>query len=251
MNRLLTRLWYGRFVSNLQGVLAVTYEFRGASLFDAVQQAVGRNTPAVELKKPNKARQKFDFAARARLGSALFVGEGNFSFALALARLKGVTPSSILATAYEEEADLGDTAYDNAAKLLKLGAQVKTGVDATCLSNAIGQRRFRTIIFQFPNVASREALYGQNPNHVLVTRFLKSSRAHLKSGGLVVISTVDSPFYEGAFKMGDAAKKAGFSEPDIYTFNPKDYPAYSHQNTADEESAINEHTAFATFVFSA
>jgi len=152
---------------------------------------------------------------------------------------------------YEEEDDLGDTAYDNAAKLLKLGTQVKTGVDASCLSKTIGQRRFRTIIFQFPNVASREVLYAQNPNHVLVTRFLKSSRAHLKSGGLVVISTVDSPFYEGAFKMDDAAKKTGFATPDIYTFNPKDYPAYSHQNTADEESAINEHTAFATFVLSA
>jgi len=250
MNHLLTRLWYIRFVSKLQGVLFVTYEFRGASLLEAVQQAIGRDAPTVEQKKLNKAPQKFDFAARARLGSALFVGEGNFSFALALARLKGVSPSSLLATAYKNEADLGDTAYDNAAKLLKLGAQVKTGVDATCLSKTIGQRRFRTIIFQLPNVASREVLYGQNPNHVLVTRFLKSGRSHLKSGGLVVISTVDSPFYEGAFKMDDAAKKAGFATPDIYTFNPKDYPAYSHLNTADEESAINEHTAFATFVFS-
>ncbi|WP_299830448.1 Rossmann-like fold-containing protein [uncultured Roseobacter sp.] len=146
---------------------------------------------------------------------------------------------------------MGDTAYDDAAKLLKLGAQVKTGIDATCLSKKIGQRRFRTIIFQFPNVASREALCGQNPNHVLVTHFLKNSRAHLKSGGLVVISTVDSPFYEGAFKTDDAVRKTGFETPDIYTFNPKDYPAYSHQNTADEESAINEHTAFATFVLSA
>jgi len=41
MNYLLTRLWYIRFVSNLQGMLVVTYEFRGASLFDAVQKAVG------------------------------------------------------------------------------------------------------------------------------------------------------------------------------------------------------------------
>nr|WP_227272251.1 hypothetical protein [Roseobacter sp. H9] len=73
----------------------------------------------------------------------------------------------------------------------------------------------------------------------------------MKSVVLVVISTVDSPLYEGAFKMDDAAKKAGFAAPEIYTFTPKDYPAYSHQNTADEEAAINEHTAFAIFVFSA
>jgi hypothetical protein len=73
----------------------------------------------------------------------------------------------------------------------------------------------------------------------------------MKSGGLIIISTVDTPFYEGAFKMDDAAKKAGFAKPDIYTFNPQDYPAYSPPNTADEEAAINEHSAFATFVFSA
>lgn len=83
----------------MQGVVIVTYEFRGTSLLDAVQQAVGHNAPAVEQKKLNKASQKFDIAARARLGSALFVGEGNFSFALALARLEGVSPSSLLASA--------------------------------------------------------------------------------------------------------------------------------------------------------
>ncbi|WP_299778352.1 Rossmann-like fold-containing protein [uncultured Roseobacter sp.] len=101
MNHLLTQLQYIRFVSNLQGVLVVTYEFRGASLLDAVQNAVGRNAPAVEQKKLNKARPKFDFAARVHLGRALFVGEGSFSFALALARLEGVSPSSLLATVYE------------------------------------------------------------------------------------------------------------------------------------------------------
>jgi len=65
-----------------------------------------------------------------------------------------------------------------------------------------------------------------------------------------LLSTVDSPFYEGAFKMDEAARKAGFAAPEIYTFNPKDYPGYTHQNTANEESAADGHTAFATFVFS-
>jgi 25S rRNA (uracil2634-N3)-methyltransferase len=143
-----------------------------------------------------------------------------------------------------------DTAYDNARKLLKLGCNIKTGVDATRRSDTIGKRQFRTIIFQFPNLASRDPRYGQNPNHDLVTRFLKNARNHLKPGGLVVISTVDSPFYEGAFKMDEAGRKAGFSAPAIYTFDPEDYPKYTRQNTANEESAADGHTAFATFVFS-
>jgi len=161
-----------------------------------------------------------------------------------------VPVSSILATAYEAEDDMTDTAYQNARKLIGLGVQVKTGVDATCLSETIGSRRFSTIIFQFPNVASRDPKYGQNSNHVLVSRFLKSSRPHLKRGGVVVISTVDNPFYEGAFKMNEAARKAGFTEPDIYDFDPSDFAGYTHQNSADEDSAIDDHGSFATFAFS-
>ena len=67
---------------------------------------------------------------------------------------------------------------------------------------------------------------------------------------MVVISTVDSAFYEGAFKMDEAARKAGFTAPGIYTFDPKDDPGYTHRNTANKESAADGHTAFASFDFS-
>ncbi|MDR9486209.1 MAG: DUF2431 domain-containing protein [Sediminimonas sp.] len=217
---------------------------------EAVQQAVDRSDLQLSHKKLLKRKEKFDFSARLRLGRVLFVGEGNFSFSLSLAKQKAVSVSSILATAYEAEDDLTDAAYQNAGKLIGLGVQVKTGVDATRLSETIGSRRFATIIFQFPNVASRDPKYVQNPNHVLVSRFLKSSRPHLKRGGVVVISTVDSPFYEGALKMNEAARKAGFAEPDIYDYQPSDFAGYTHQNTADEDSAIDDHGSFATFAFS-
>lgn len=224
------------------------YEFRGTTLQDTVHQAL--QYPDLSTKKLAKVAAKFDFATRMRAGSVLFVGEGNLSFALTMSRKPSVATSSVLATVYEAEEDLTDTAYANARKLLKLGCSVKTGVDATHLSDTIGKRQFRTIIFQFPNVASRDPRYGQNPNHVLVTRFLKNARNYLRPGGMVVISTVDSPFYEGAFKMDEAARKAGFMAPAIYTFDPTYYSGYTHQNTANEESAADDHTAFATFVFS-
>lgn len=96
-------------------------------------------------------------------------------------------------------------------------------MDARHLPDTIGKRQFRTIIFQFPNVTCRESHFGQKPNHVLVTRFLRDARNHLKSGGLVVISTVASPFQEGAFKIYEAAQRAGFAAPAIYTFDPNDY----------------------------
>jgi len=224
------------------------YEFRGTTLQDAVQQAL--QYPDLSTKTLAKVAAKFDFTARVRAGSVLFVGEGNLSFALTMSRKPSVAASSVLATVYEAKEDLTDAAYDNARKLLKLGCSVKTGVDATHLSDTIGKRQFRTIIFQFPNVASRDPRYGQNPNHVLVTQFLKNASNHLRPGGLIAISTVDSPFYEGVFKMDEAARKAGFMAPAIYIFDPKDYLGYTHQNTANEDSAADGHTAFATFVFS-
>ena len=82
------------------------YEFRGSTLLEAVQQAVGRSDLQLAHKKLLKRKGKFDFSARLRLGSSLFVGEGNFSFSLSLAKRKAVPASSILATAYEAEDDM-------------------------------------------------------------------------------------------------------------------------------------------------
>jgi 25S rRNA (uracil2634-N3)-methyltransferase len=146
--------------------------------------------------------------------------------------------------------DLTEAARDNARKLIALGARVRTGVDGTKLADTFSRERFRTVIFQFPNVSSREAHYGQNPNHVMVTRFLKSARDYLSPDGEIVISTVDSPFYEGAFKMLDAAEKAGLAAPRICDFDPSRFPGYMHQNTENEDSALENHVSFATFVFS-
>lgn len=96
------------------------YEFRGSTRLEAVQQAVSRSDLQLSHKKRPKRKGKFDFSARMRLGSVLFVGEGNFSFSLSLAKQKVVPISSILATAYEAEGDLTDMAYQNARKLIGL-----------------------------------------------------------------------------------------------------------------------------------
>lgn len=230
------------------------HEYRGRSLAEAVQLAVSGDrraeAPDLSSKKLLKGRGFYPFGQKAAAGSVLFVGEGNFSFALSLARLRGVEPSSLTVTCYEAEDALGDAAYDNAQKLIRLGTRVRTGMDGTKLSDTFPQKRFRLIIFQFPNVASREALYGQNPNHVMITGFLKSAGDHLTRTGEIVISTVDSPFYEGAFKMHEAAQKAGLSAPVIYNFDPSRFAGYSHQNTENEGSALQNHDTFATFAFS-
>lgn len=85
---------------------------------------------------------------------------------------------------------------------------------------------------------------------MLIAKFLKSAGNYLSNAGEVVITTVDSPFYEGAFKMDEAASKAGYHQPKVFNFNPNLYSGYSHQNTDNEDSALDKHDAFATFTFS-
>lgn len=72
------------------------YEFRGATLQEAVHKAL--RYPALSTKKLAKVAAKFDFTACLRMGNVLFVGEGNLSFALTMSCKPRVPTSSILAT---------------------------------------------------------------------------------------------------------------------------------------------------------
>jgi hypothetical protein len=64
-----------------------------------------------------------------------------------------------------------------------------------------------------------------------------------------MITAVDSPHYEGAFQFEEAAQFAGFSAPESYPFDPSLFSGYAHTNTNDDDSALNEHAKFVTWVF--
>ncbi|MFP4386927.1 MAG: hypothetical protein ACLFP8_07700 [Alphaproteobacteria bacterium] len=51
-------------------------------------------------------------------------------------------------------------------------------------------------------------------------------------------------------ELADAAAAfAGYETPETYPFDPSLFPGYSHTNTNDDESALDEHCRFATWVF--
>ncbi len=190
------------------------------------------------------------FLERMRSGEVLFVGEGNLSFALNIAKRPSITASRMTVTTYEEENHLSKVGQHNALALRRLGASVVPGVDATNLEQRLFYRQFDTIVFQFPNVGSREPEEGRNPNFILVRDFLKSAAKHLRPDGQVLITAVDSPYYHGAFQFDEAAAAAGFSKPDTYCFDPSKLPGYTHTNTNNTDSAIDGHDRFCTWVFS-
>lgn len=183
------------------------------------------------------------------IGNVLLVGEGNLSFSKSLLASDSSRITGMIATTYEAEGSLPDEGKINANFLRRSGAVVMHDIDAMHLEKEFGSHKFDTIIFQFPNVGSREPIHGRNPNYILLRKFLRSAALNLQPTGKVIISTVDSPHYEGAFQFEDAAEFAGFRSPASYPFDPSDFPGYSHVNTNDDGSAIEEHKKFITRVF--
>jgi len=145
--------------------------------------------------------------------------------------------------------EISQETFDNTNALNKLGAHVLFRVDATKLEKSIATCKYDTIIFQFPNVGSREAKYNRNPNHIMIRKFLKSANNYLNPTGKVMITVVENSHYYGAFDFQDAAAFAGYEILMSCAFDPAIFSDYSHQNTKDEDSALEQHKRFATWIF--
>lgn len=184
------------------------------------------------------------------LGNILLVGEGNLSFSKALLRHGLFSRSSLIyATTYESKFSWKNDTPANAWILKRNGVSILDRIDATKLERSFARDSFNTIIFQFPNVGSREPVWGKNPNHILLRRFLSSADKILRPHGKVMVTTVENDYYKGAFQYDDAAKYAGFYIDHIVPFFLRDFIGYSHVNTNDEESALEDHDKFSTRIF--
>ncbi|MGK9052239.1 class I SAM-dependent methyltransferase [Neorhizobium petrolearium] len=202
------------------------------------------------LKRVLDFKAPFDFAAAVKAGPVLLVGEGNLSFSTVLSALASVSASNITATTFQTKDQYSEETSRNARVLYRRGVRTMGGIDATSLSRWFGRRTFDLIVFQFPNVGSREPLYGRNPNHILVRRFLKSAAEHLTLRGRVAITVVNSSHYDGAFDMDGAAERNDYTIPVVYPFYFSDYPGYSHVKTKDDGiSALDKGDEFVTYVF--
>ena len=183
------------------------------------------------------------------LGDTLLAGEGNMSFAKSLLLKPATQITRMIVTIFEKERSLTNEAVNNTNTLKRCGTFVMFGIDATRLEDNFKPDEFDTIIFQFPNVGSRDAKYGHNPNHVLIRKFLRSAVACLKPSGKIMVTAVDSPHYQGVFQFEEAAEFAGCEILETYPFDLSMFPGYSHTNTNDDESALDDYDRFKTWVF--
>ena len=96
------------------------------------------------------------------VGCVLLVGEGNFSFSAPLMRKYPSLKDRLSSTSYECEAEClrkygPEITEENINYLLKAGAKVIHGVDATSISAKISQK-FDVVIFQFPHTGRKSSI---------------------------------------------------------------------------------------------
>ena len=107
---------------------------------------------------------------------------------------------------------------------------------------------FDNIIFQFPHTGSRELIEGRNPHFILLRDFLKSAKHLLSYSGRVIVSIVDSPYYQGAFQIEEVGQVTNYRRYSTYNFNPLLFPNYVHTMTNENESAISKNDDLITVV---
>ena len=170
------------------------------------------------------------------VGKVLVIGDGDFSFSLALARL-GCSP--LYATSYESEEALC-ARYKNAARniqeLLSVGCIVLHNVDATCLHKCShaqlqdNRRTFARIVFNFPHVGGKSDI---NRNRKLLGNFFRCTRAFLAPDGEVHVSlasgqggtSFDQPRIKGnTWQIVEKAAHSGFL---LVNVTPCDYSLFT------------------------
>jgi hypothetical protein len=190
----------------------------------------------------------FDFVSAVQNGRTLFIGEGNFSFSLSIVKQVGDV-SNIIASTIEKEDDFSDFTKSNILALESLGVQVLCGIDATQIAKQFEGYIFDNIIFQFPHTGSFKSVDGENPNFTLLRDFLISAKPLLSADGKVIVSIVNSPFYQRIFKIEEVAKITGYNDVQIYDFNSLLFADYNHKMTNKEESTISSEDDLITIVF--
>ncbi|XP_038881536.1 uncharacterized protein At4g26485-like [Benincasa hispida] len=166
----------------------------------------------------------------------LLVGEGDFSFALCLAKHFG-SARNIVATCLDSQDDLEKKYSDglrNVRELEERGCLVFYGIDVRNMSTHFFLRtqRFDRIIYNFPHVGFlfREDSFCQiQLNKELVEGFLKNARVLLKKvDGEIHVSHKEGEPYN-KWELVEEAMKLGLKLQETVPFYKNDYPGYQNK----------------------
>jgi len=189
----------------------------------------------------------------------LFVGEGNFSFVLALCDLLlsnkpeasdfGEWGEHLVATTLDDET-ITRQKYGNEemseiiSKLALFGVKPKFGVDATTMANKFPQFKgqFDRVVFNFPHAGKgiKDQTRNIQTNQKLVTDFFANSIPLLKNpkkGEIHVTLKSGEPY--DSWEVVKLARNQGLTLRDCIVFDPDLYPGYAHRRTLGFEEGIS------------
>lgn len=185
----------------------------------------------------------------------LLVGEGDLSFALALARALG-TGANLVATTYDAEAELREMYAPWVARTLRdlrgLGAAALHGVDATRLHEPALRGRldpagagFRLVVWNHPHAGFPAEPHGpgfeqgagwQGRHKRLVGAFLASAAQVLAPGGEVHLAHKAGPPFDG-WDLPALAGEAGLQLLGSEPFPQDLFPTYVNRRGAGKKPA--------------
>ena len=169
----------------------------------------------------------------------LVIGDGNFSFSLALASMNDAESFHLVATSLKsfDEVAADPLAQENISKVKKKGAIVIHCVDGTQLANceelAALDLEYDIVVFNFPHTGGKGNI---KENRKLLHKFFLSAVALLKAGGEVHVTLckgqggteVDctSRGYSNSWKVVEMAAEAGLILTKVELFRPESFHGY-------------------------